>query len=52
MLQTTGDIARAAAVVADGVEASSDLSASADYRAQMARVYTARALQQALSRAS
>ena len=41
-----GDIRKAAAVVADGVDANSDLFASADYRAQMARVYAARALRQ------
>jgi carbon-monoxide dehydrogenase medium subunit len=46
------DIRKAAAVVADGVDANSDLYASADYRAQMARVYTARALAAAISRAS
>jgi carbon-monoxide dehydrogenase medium subunit len=48
----TGDPAKAAAVVADGVDANSDLFASADYRSHMARVYTARALKQALARAS
>jgi len=48
----TGDIAKAAAVVADGVDANSDLFGSAAYRSQMARVYTARALKQALARAS
>ncbi len=42
----------AAAKVADGVEANSDLYASAEYRAHLARVYTARAIHQALSRAS
>jgi carbon-monoxide dehydrogenase medium subunit len=42
----------AAASVADGVEANSDLSASADYRSHLARVYTARAIKQAVSRAS
>ena len=46
------DIRKAAAVVSDGVDANSDLHASADYRAHMARVYTARALTTALSRAS
>lgn len=46
------DIERAAAVVSDGVDANSDLHASADYRRQMARVYTARAVSQALSRAA
>jgi len=39
-------------VVADGVDANADLFASADYRKHMARVYTARALTQALARAS
>ena len=52
ILQSTGDVDKAAAVVADGVEANSDLSASADYRRHMARVYTARALRQALARTS
>jgi carbon-monoxide dehydrogenase medium subunit len=46
------DIRKAAAVVADGVDANSDLHASADYRAHMARIYTARALAAALSRTS
>lgn len=49
---STADIQKAAAVVSDGVDANSDLHASADYRRHMARVYTARAIQQALSRAS
>jgi len=52
ILHSTGDPAKAAAVVADGVEANSDLNASATYRSQMARVYTARAIQKALARAS
>ena len=52
ILQSTGDVDQAAAVVADGVEANSDLSASAGYRRHMARVYTARALRQALARTS
>jgi carbon-monoxide dehydrogenase medium subunit len=50
---TTGsdaDIQKAASVVADGIDANSDLHASADYRRHVARVYTARALRQALSR--
>jgi carbon-monoxide dehydrogenase medium subunit len=46
------DVQKAAAVVADGVDANSDLHASSGYRHQMAKVYTARALTQALSRAS
>ncbi len=52
ILQSTGDVDKAAAVVADGVEANSDLNASAHYRSHMARVYTARALKVALARAS
>jgi carbon-monoxide dehydrogenase medium subunit len=56
LLETTAgsaaDIQKAAAVVSDNVDANSDLHASADYRRQMARVYTARALAQALSRTS
>ena len=46
------DIRKAAVVVADGVDANSDLYASADYRGHMARVYAARALTMAVSRAS
>jgi len=42
----------AAMVVADGVEALEDLSAAADYRAHLARVYTARAIQAALKQAA
>jgi carbon-monoxide dehydrogenase medium subunit len=42
------DVASAAAVVADGKEANGDIHASADYRAHLARVYTARALRAAL----
>lgn len=44
------DIQKAAAVVADGVDANSDLNASAEYRKHLARVYTMRALTIALSR--
>lgn len=44
------DIRKAAAVVTDGVEPLSDLHASAPYRAHLARVYTARALSEALAR--
>src|SRR5207253_1182394 len=40
------------AVIGDGVDANSDLFASADYRTHMAQVYTARALKQALAGAS
>ncbi|HYM03376.1 MAG TPA: xanthine dehydrogenase family protein subunit M [Stellaceae bacterium] len=49
---SAADVKKAAAVVADGVDANSDLSASAAYRRQMAKVFTARALTQALSRTS
>jgi carbon-monoxide dehydrogenase medium subunit len=56
LLQGTGasatEVQKAANVVADGVDANSDLSASAAYRCQMAKVYTARALTQALARIS
>ncbi len=52
ILLSTGDANKAAAVVADGVEANSDLNASAAYRSQMARVYTARAIKVALARTS
>src|SRR5262249_33435332 len=48
----TGDIQKAAAVVANGVDANADLFAYADYRKHLAQVYTARALTQAMSRAS
>jgi carbon-monoxide dehydrogenase medium subunit len=50
IMQETGDIAKASAAVTDGVDANSDLFASADYRRHLAQVYTARALKQALSR--
>jgi carbon-monoxide dehydrogenase medium subunit len=49
---SAADVQKAANVVADGVDANSDLSASAAYRRQMAKVYTARALTQALARIS
>jgi carbon-monoxide dehydrogenase medium subunit len=44
------DVQKAAALVADGVDANSDLHASADYRKHLARIYTMRALTIALSR--
>lgn len=44
------DIQAAAAQVAKGVDANSDLHASADYRRHLATVYTARAVAGALSR--
>jgi carbon-monoxide dehydrogenase medium subunit len=46
----TGDIEKAAASVADGVDANSDLFASAQYRAHLARIYARRALTVAISR--
>jgi carbon-monoxide dehydrogenase medium subunit len=52
IMQDSGDIAKASAAVAGGVDANSDLFASADYRRHLAQVYTARALKQALSRSS
>ena len=42
------DVAKAAALVAQGVDANSDLHASADYRKHLANVYAARAIQAAL----
>jgi aerobic carbon-monoxide dehydrogenase medium subunit len=55
MLQGKGgspaEVQAAAGVVADGVDASSDIHASADYRSHLARVFTARALTRALTRA-
>ena len=47
---SAADVQKAANVVADGVDANSDLSASAAYRRQMAKVYTARAITQAVAR--
>jgi carbon-monoxide dehydrogenase medium subunit len=46
-----GDIDKAAALVADGIDANSDIHASAEYRKQMARVYCARAIRAAIARA-
>jgi carbon-monoxide dehydrogenase medium subunit len=45
---SAADIAKAAALVAQGVNANSDLFASADYRKHVATVYAARALTAAL----
>jgi carbon-monoxide dehydrogenase medium subunit len=45
------DITAAAQVVADGVEANTDIHASANYRAHLARVATARAIRSALAKA-
>jgi aerobic carbon-monoxide dehydrogenase medium subunit len=52
LLETGGDVARAAATVGEGEEANSDLYATADYRRNLARVHAARAIHVALSRAS
>jgi carbon-monoxide dehydrogenase medium subunit len=49
---SASDVQKAAASVAEGVDANSDLHASADYRKHLARVYTMRALTVALSRTS
>jgi aerobic carbon-monoxide dehydrogenase medium subunit len=46
---TAADIKKAAALVAEGVDANSDLFASADYRKHIAGVYAARALTAALA---
>lgn len=48
---TESAISQAAAQVTDGVEALEDLHASAEYRLHLARVYTKRALLQAVERA-
>jgi aerobic carbon-monoxide dehydrogenase medium subunit len=47
---SANEIQNAAALVADGVEANSDLHASADYRKHLATVYATRALMAALAR--
>ena len=52
LLESGGDVAKAAAVVGEGEEANSDLYASGDYRRHLARVHAARALAAAISRAS
>jgi len=46
-----GDVAAASALVSEGVEANSDIHASANYRLQMAKVFCARAIRAAMSRA-
>lgn len=55
LLESSGggevDVRAAAAAVTEGVEANSDLYASAEYRAHLARVYAARALRAALQAA-
>jgi len=47
---SAGEIQNAAAMVAEGVDANTDLHASADYRRHLAVVYAARALVSALAR--
>ena len=47
---SSGEIQSAAALVAEGVDANSDLHASAEYRKHLAVVHTARALKTAISR--
>ena len=49
---SASEIQNAAALVADGVEANSDLHASADYRRHLAVVYAARALMAAVARSA
>ena len=46
---TDDDIRQAAALIANGVDANSDIHASANYRKQMAQVYGARAIRAALA---
>ena len=45
------DVKKAAAEIAEGVDPSTDIHASADYRAHLARVFAARAIATAISRA-
>jgi len=52
LLESGAGIEKAAAAVADGQDANSDLYASAGYRRHLARVWAARAMTVALSRAS
>jgi aerobic carbon-monoxide dehydrogenase medium subunit len=47
---SAADIQKAAALVADGIEANSDLNGSPEYRKHLARVYTMRAIAVASSR--
>jgi carbon-monoxide dehydrogenase medium subunit len=49
-LEGGAEVQHAAAMVAEGVDANSDLHASAEYRTHLAVVHTARALMAALSR--
>jgi carbon-monoxide dehydrogenase medium subunit len=52
ILESGGGIAAASAVVGEGEDTNSDLYASGEYRLHLARVRAARALAQAISRAS
>jgi len=52
ILEKGGSIADACAVLGDGVDANSDLYASADYRKHLARVHAARAVSAAVASAS
>jgi aerobic carbon-monoxide dehydrogenase medium subunit len=45
---TPADIAKAASVIADGTEPNSDIHASSEYRAHLARVFATRAISRAL----
>jgi carbon-monoxide dehydrogenase medium subunit len=47
---STKDASKAAAVVGDGIDANSDIQASAAYRAHLAKTYAQRALKEAASR--
>lgn len=49
---TEAEIQAASALAAEGIEAGSDLHASADYRKVLAKVYSARAIRSALSRSA
>jgi carbon-monoxide dehydrogenase medium subunit len=49
---TEENIRTASALVGDGVDASADLHASADYRQHLATIYTAKAIRAALSRSA
>lgn len=51
-LESGADVQAAAKLVAQGIDANSDLYASAEFRAHLATVYAARAIEAALRRAS
>ncbi len=52
LLETGADAAAASAVVGEGIDANSDLYASAEYRLHLARVHARRAIAAALARTS